>query len=218
MLPQASIGQHSTFVAQKSTTFKQLQGSTWSISYGDGSGAAGMVGTDTVNIGGATVTNQAVEQATAVSQSFVQDMANDGLVGLAFSKLNTVKPQQQKTFFANVMPMLDQPLFTANLKNDSTGKYQFGTVDQTAFTGGQLNWAAVDSSQGFWMVQSPSFMVGNQKMTNPSATPAIAGTFSALLYHLFSIANPKHRHRYLFAPCRRHGRPNILLPSSRRPA
>ena len=153
-----------------------MTGATWQISYGDGSGAAGVVGTDTVNIGGATVTNQAVEQATAVSQSFVQDMMNDGLVGLAFSQLNTVKPQQQKTFFANVMPNLDMPVFTANLKNDSTGKYQFGTIDQTAFTGGQLNWAAVDSSQGFWMIQSNSFAVGNQKMQNPAATPAIAGT------------------------------------------
>ncbi|KAI9667776.1 MAG: hypothetical protein M1821_000595 [Bathelium mastoideum] len=181
MLPQQSIGQHQTFVANQSPTFKQMQGATWQISYGDGSGAAGVVGTDTVNIGGATVTNQAVEQATAVSQSFVQDMANDGLVGLAFSQLNTVKPQQQKTFFANVMPMLDQPLFTANLKNDSTGKYQFGTVDQTAFTGGQLNWAPVDSSQGFWMIQSNSFAVGNQQMQNPSATPAIADTGTSLL-------------------------------------
>ncbi|KAL9088446.1 MAG: hypothetical protein Q9165_006170 [Trypethelium subeluteriae] len=181
MLPQQSIGAHQTFVANKSPSFKQMQGATWQISYGDGSGAAGLVGTDTVNIGGATVTNQAVEQATAVSQSFVQDMQNDGLVGLAFSSLNTVKPQQQKTFFANVMPNLDQPLFTANLKNDSTGKYQFGTVDQTAFTGGQLNWAAVDNSSGFWQIQSNSFMVGNQKMQNPTATPAIADTGTSLL-------------------------------------
>lgn len=85
------IGQHTAFDASKSTTFKNMTGSQWKISYGDGSGAAGNVGTDTVTVGGVTVQNQAVELATAVSQSFVQDVNTDGLMGLAFSKLNTSK-------------------------------------------------------------------------------------------------------------------------------
>ena len=66
-----------------------MQGAQFSISYGDGSGAAGTVGTDVVTIGGVSVQNQAVELANKVSQSFVQDVNTDGLVGLAFSKLNT---------------------------------------------------------------------------------------------------------------------------------
>jgi hypothetical protein len=88
-LPQAAIAGHAAFDASKSTTFKKMTGAQFSISYGDGSGAAGTVGTDVVNIGGVTVENQAVELANAVSQSFVQDTNTDGLVGLAFSKLNT---------------------------------------------------------------------------------------------------------------------------------
>lgn len=90
-LPQRAIGQHTAFDASKSANFKVMQGAQFSISYGDGSGAAGTVGTDTVTIGGVSVQNQAVELANAVSQSFVQDTNTDGLVGLAFSQLNTGK-------------------------------------------------------------------------------------------------------------------------------
>lgn len=90
-LPQQSIGQHAAFDASKSTTFKKMQGAQFTISYGDGSGAAGTVGTDKVTIGGVSVDNQAVELANAVSRSFVEDTNTDGLVGLAFSQLNTGK-------------------------------------------------------------------------------------------------------------------------------
>lgn len=90
-LSQSAIGQHAAFDPQKSKTFQEMPGAAWEITYGDGSGAAGNVGTDTVEIGGATVTQQVVELATAISQSFAQDTNNDGLLGLAFSVLNTGK-------------------------------------------------------------------------------------------------------------------------------
>lgn len=155
-----------------------MQGATFLVTYGDGSGAAGIVGTDTVDIGGATVTKQAVEVATAVSQSFAQDMNTDGLVGLAFGKLNTVKmgnrKAPQKTFFENVMPDLDMPVFTADLTNDNTGTYEFGKIDQSKFQG-ELAWVPVDSSDGFWQVDSKSFAIGGQVIQNPNASPAIAG-------------------------------------------
>lgn len=90
-LSRRTIGQHSAYDSTKSRTFRNQTGSTFLITYGDGSGAAGIVGIDTVDIGGATVTEQAIEMATAISQSFIQDANNDGLVGLAFGRLNTGK-------------------------------------------------------------------------------------------------------------------------------
>lgn len=177
-----------------------MQGAQFSISYGDGSGAAGTVGTDTVTIGGVTVQNQAVELANAVSQSFVQDTNTDGLVGLAFSKLNTgkqfslsifkmsltppvndgTKKIPQKTFFDNVMNDLDIPVFTADLDPDGTGVYEFGKIDSTKFTG-QMAWIPVNSSSGFWQFPSAKFAVGNKVMTNPTASQAIADTGTSLL-------------------------------------
>jgi len=175
-LSQQTIGQHAAFDASKSTTFTPMQGATFQISYGDGSGAAGNVGMDVVNIGGATVTKQAVEMATAISQSFVDDTNNDGLLGLSFSQLNTVQPQPQKTFFDNVMPQLQMPVFTVDLTNDSTGTYEFGRIDQAKFSG-QLTTVPVNTANGFWQVDSPTFAVGGVVMPNAGGSPAIAGTY-----------------------------------------
>jgi hypothetical protein len=178
------IGQHTAFDPTKSTSFKKVNGAQWKISYGDGSGAAGVVGTDTVTIGGVTVENQAVELATAVSQSFVEDTNTDGLVGLAFSNLNTVndgtKKTPQKTFFDNVMTKLDMPVFTADLDPDGTGVYEFGKIDSTKFEG-QMAWIPVKAETGFWQFGSTKFSVGDQLFDNPQGSDAIADTGTSLL-------------------------------------
>ncbi len=100
----------------KSTTAQKLQGYTWQISYGDGSSSSGDVYTDTVTVGGLTVSSQAVEVAKKVSSEFTSDANNDGLFGLAWSSINTVQPVAQKTFFDNANTTLDDRVFTADLK------------------------------------------------------------------------------------------------------
>lgn len=67
-----SKGTHEVFNPSKSSTFKKASGSTWQISYGDGSSASGDVGTDNVTIGGITVKAQAVELAKTLSTQFTQ--------------------------------------------------------------------------------------------------------------------------------------------------
>ena len=68
-----------------------MSGATWSISYGDGSSASGNVYDDVVEVGGTTVSSQAVELASTISSEFVSDTSTDGLLGLAFNQLNTGK-------------------------------------------------------------------------------------------------------------------------------
>ncbi|KFY97853.1 hypothetical protein V500_01897 [Pseudogymnoascus sp. VKM F-4518 (FW-2643)] len=185
----AQSGQgHTLYDPTKSADFKLLQGATFDISYGDGSGAAGNVGTDTVDIGGATVTGQAIEMATDVSDSFIQDTNSNGLVGLAFSKINTVQPQKQKTFFDNAMPTLAEPVFTADLRQDAVGAYEFGKIDTTRFAG-ELTWAPIDSSNGFWEFTSTKFSVGNGKALNAIGGTAIADTGTTLMLVDAAIVN-----------------------------
>ena len=63
---------------------------------GDGSSASGNVYTDTVNIGGVSITNQEVELAQKLSTEFASG-AGDGLLGLAWPSINTVTPKPAET-------------------------------------------------------------------------------------------------------------------------
>jgi hypothetical protein len=187
-LPAASTTNHMVFDITKSTTFKMMDGASYSVSYGDGSGSAGNVGTDTVNIGGVTVTSQAVELPTAVSASFVQDTASNGLLGLAFSKLNTVKPTQQKTFFDNAIPTLQTPVFTADLRHAVPGAYEFGTIDSTKFNG-TMQWAPINTTNGFWQFSSQSASLGAAGAVQLPGGQAIADTGTTLMLMDPSIVN-----------------------------
>ncbi|KIY01365.1 uncharacterized protein Z520_02917 [Fonsecaea multimorphosa CBS 102226] len=179
-LPADDQQGHTIYDPTQSPTFQNtLQGSTFNVSYGDGSSASGPVGVDEVDIGGATVSAQAIGLPDDVAESFVTDSASNGLVGLAFSSLNTIQPVQQKTFFDNVMPDLTLPVFTAQLKSGAVGAYEFGTIDTSAFTG-SLATAPVDSSKGFWEVDSTSAVVQNQTV-NVAGGTAILDTGTSLM-------------------------------------
>lgn len=92
----------------------------------------------------------------------MNDQQNDGLLGLAFSSINTVKPRPQTTFFDTVKSQLTQPLFAATLKHNAPGTYDFGFVDPSKYTG-SVAYTPVDSSQGFWMFTADGYSAGSTK-------------------------------------------------------
>lgn len=181
---------HTIYNPSESSTYKAVSGSTWKISYGDGSSASGVVGTDNVTIGGLTIKNQDVELAKTLSTAFQQD-SSDGLLGLAFGTINTVTPKPVATPVENMIAQDDisssEELFTAYLgsykdaadPDKGAGFYTFGFVDQDVVGSQTISYATVDNSQGFWQVPSASMTINGQTV-DQSGNTAIMDTGTTL--------------------------------------
>jgi hypothetical protein len=138
------------------------------------------------------IKNQAIELAKQMSQQFVEG-TGDGLLGLAWGKINTVTPKRVQTPVENMITQQDIPqsaeLFTAYLgswrdTNDpdkGESFYTFGYIDQPTVdkSGEQISWASVDNSQGFWTVASESATVNGQTV-DQSGNTAIMDTGTTL--------------------------------------
>ncbi|RJE23627.1 Eukaryotic aspartyl protease [Aspergillus sclerotialis] len=190
-LPASTLSQsdgHTVFNPSKSSTFKSSQSASWQIVYGDGSSASGNVGTDNIDIGGITVTGQSVELAKHLSSAFVEN-AGDGLLGLAFSNINTVRPFPVKTPVDNMIAQRKIPtnsqLFTAKLSssrdNNDPSFYTFGFIDEDTVkaTGQEITYARVNNMMGLWMFDSTTASV-NGKTIDRFWNSAIADTGTTL--------------------------------------
>lgn len=94
-----------------------------------------------------------------------------------------MKPEKQTTFLENIAPDLQEPVFTAQLKAQAPGTYEFGTVDKRKFTGDIVD-VPVDNSRGFWEIKSSLFRVGddgNILTVENGVTTAIADTGTTLM-------------------------------------
>jgi hypothetical protein len=139
---------------------------------------------DVVTIGDVSIPNQAVELAEKLSPSFQQSGGSDGLLGLAWPVLNTVKPIQQATPVQNMITMglVSLPVFTVNLdRGDDNGFYTFGVIDAAKANVSEfdIKYTAIDSSQGFWRFSSTQAIV-NGKTITLSGNTAIADTGTTL--------------------------------------
>lgn len=85
-----------------------------------------------------------------------------------------MRPVQQKTFFDNAKTSLSLPLFTAYLKRNSPGSYDFGFIDSAKYKG-SLNYINVNTANGFWQFASNGYAVGTGSFV-PQSINAIAGS------------------------------------------
>jgi len=110
---------------------------------------------------------------------------SDGLLGLAFSSMNTVKPTPQKTPMENMIEqgLISQPVFTVKLnKGDSSGFYTFGYIDRS--TAGDISaipYTPINPSRGFWEFPSAALRVGRHVIPRTSGNTAIADTGTTLI-------------------------------------
>ncbi|CAE6449310.1 unnamed protein product [Rhizoctonia solani] len=179
---RTGIESHRIYNPHKSRTAEQVPGATWNISYGDGSHASGNVVLDTVTIGDITIKNQAVEVSQHLSDEFLKD-GSDGLFGLAFPKLNTVKPRQQKSPMQNMVEqgLVKDPIFTVKLdKHDSHGFYTFGYISEHIHAS-KLYWREVITDNGWWEVASPYVKIGSKIYDRGHSNTAIIDTGTTLI-------------------------------------
>ncbi|MCJ1409771.1 Type I transmembrane sorting receptor [Ptychographa xylographoides] len=127
-------------------------------------GPPGATVTKTVDIGGATVTGQAI---TLNSDS----SGNSNIVGLLY---------EGQTFYTNAVAQgLPQAVFTADLKKGAPGKYNFGYIDTSEYTG-TITTVAVTTSNGFWEFTSTGYAVGTAAFVSLSID-SIVDTGTTLL-------------------------------------
>ena len=126
-----------------------------------------------------------------LSQQFQQGIG-DGLLGLAFGRINTVSPTPVATPVENMISQSDIPkdaeLFTAHLGSvtangdaDRTDSfYTFGYIDQASLGGQTPYYTPIDKSQGFWQFASASATVAGRTIKRNNNNTAIADTGTTL--------------------------------------
>jgi len=163
------------FDPSKSSTFQQ-DGRPWKISYGDGSNSSGILGTDTVTIGGIQVSNQTIGLANQESQQFQSDSI-DGLLGLGFDTITSVQGVQTPVDNMISQSLVQAPVFSVRLIKQTQGgggEYLFGSIDQSAISGA-ITYIPVDK-KGYWQIPIDDVFWGDTSLGKQGETIIDTGT------------------------------------------
>ena len=174
-------GRHTIYDPSNSTTATATN-ETWGILYGDGSKASGIVFRDTIEIGGITIKNQAVEAAVVVSGKVLK-LESDGLLGLSLGP-NTITPGKIPTTLRNLAdsPQLGSRLFTCALTRpeEPNGFFTFGFIDSMLLGLKTPEYTPVDPENGYWEFSSDFFVINGKRIPRPSNT-AFADTGTTII-------------------------------------
>ncbi|KAG1140116.1 hypothetical protein G6F37_012176 [Rhizopus arrhizus] len=165
---------------QSSTYAKD--GRTWSISYGDGSSASGILGKDTVNLGGLKIKNQIIELAKREASSFSSG-PSDGLLGLGFDTITTVSGVQTPMDNLISQGLISNPVFGVYLGKESNGgggEYIFGGYDSSKFSG-DLTTIDVDNSNGWYGITIDGTSISGSQVSDSFSAILDTGTTLLIL-------------------------------------
>lgn len=116
----------------------------------DGTAASGIVYFDTVRLGNFQVDNATIQSSQVVATRFEQETGLSGIMGLAKSLPNTISPPTD-SFLDLLRSQLDRPVFTADLRRNATGRFDFGYVDNN-LASDNITWLATDPESPHWDV------------------------------------------------------------------
>ncbi|KAF9144513.1 Type I transmembrane sorting receptor [Linnemannia schmuckeri] len=183
---------HTRYNASASTTYRK-DGRLWEITYGDGSGANGILASDMVNVGGIQV-RQTIGLATNETEDFASS-PEDGLFGLGFNAIQSVPGV--KTFMDNViaakavaLPVVSAYLPSVRRNGGKDGHYLFGAIDDTKFIG-NLTYVPV-TQQGYWQITIEDVSFNGKSLNH--TTQGIIDTGSTLVMVSDAVAASIHKH------------------------
>lgn len=144
-----------------------MNGSTFDISYVDGSGASGPAAYETINVGTASVPNMpfGVCDDLRYGEGSTGTRDTDGPLGLGFGYGNSIRPVQQCTFMECLVPYVSEPVFASKFTLDDSGFIDFGQTDTSAYTGDLTVVPIANTSsgnEGAWVNQGVQFGSGGQ--------------------------------------------------------
>ncbi|XP_031421353.2 pepsin A-like [Clupea harengus] len=168
---------HQKFNPKSSSSFQSTQ-QTLQIQYGTGS-MTGILGYDTVGVGGISVSNQIFGLSETEAQ-FMQYMQADGILGLAFPSISS---SGATPVFDNMMSqgLVSQDLFSVHLSGKSqTGSVVlFGEIDSQYYTG-SFNWIPL-TSESYWQIAMDSVTINGNTVACSGGCQAIVDTGTSLI-------------------------------------
>ncbi|TBU43384.1 protease [Dichomitus squalens] len=168
---QSACANKHKYNARVSSTSKHTN-SNFTLHYGDGSAVSGPVWTDTVNIAGLSVHDQAFSAVTNLSDSF-GPQANDGILGLAYQSLSDIRmPPFVNT--AKAQGAIKQAEFGFKIAQSGSELYIGGT-DASQYSG-DIEYHNVVGSTGYWQIGSGKLTIGSTTISSDIKTIIDSGT------------------------------------------
>lgn len=149
---------HKTFNSAASSTFVS-NGEAIAIQYGSGS-CSGVLGQDTVNLGGYAITQVTFGLMTTVSTTFTTAKF-DGLLGMAWQTISEddVPTVFQRLYQENLVSDFSFSFYLSQIAGQTGSQLILGGVDSSLFTG-ELQYHSL-ASESYWLINLDGITAGS---------------------------------------------------------